>query len=889
MQHLRNHSAPCSLFALLLTLGIASYAHAQHWTQNVKGPEPTFQDIQQAFNDHWAPFDVRDGYYVDVDGQKHKAPGWKQFKRWEWYWQQRTGPSGQFPSNLVDCMEWEEIAKAKHRPSAGYDRGASDWTSLGPNSPDNIAGVGRVNCIAFHPTNANTYWIGTPAGGMWKTTNGGGSWTTNTDNLPVLGVSWIAIHPTTPNTMYIATGDGDAASSLSAFGQQFQGDTKSIGILRSTNGGNSWTSVLSAEQSEGLLIRKVLIDPAFPDYVYAATNFGIYQTTDAGATWANILQGYFMDLEFNPGNSDIVYAATYDPSGNAQVFTSTDYGQNWTQTTNLSGVNRIDIAVTPASPDNADLLCSDASNHGLHSLYWTSNSGASWSQYWTGGAGNNLLGWMGDASDANGQGSYDLTMAIDPANYSNIFVGGVNLWRTNDGGSSWSTSNIWSVHPDYNPPPNPQLVHADKHHVVFHPTQANTMFDCNDGGVYKSTNGGLTWMDISAGIVNSQLYSLSSSQTNSDLIVAGLQDNGSIGYDQGEWELITGGDGMKCHIDPIDPNYLYTSYANGKLYGITLSPLSITVMSDNIPGGQPQGEWVTPYVLDPNDPATIFAGYQAVYKSTNRGNSWTQLGTPASGGTLNYLEVAPSNSAVLYAGFLNAIFRSSNGGSTWQNITGPLPVSVDHISGFNVDPTDENAVILTMSGYTSGNKVFVTTNGGTTWDNATNSGLPNLPVNCSHIDAVAGVVYLGTDAGVYLFDAGTSSWQSFNSNLPNVVVTDLDIQYNTGMLRAATFGRGVWETPTLSVGFSSARKATDLLVFPNPNKGRFTLQLSSLMARVEGVKLFNSTGQVVWEIQVERTSGNERITIDTGSLPPGMYLLNVLTNRGPATERIVIE
>ena len=177
----------CGL-GLVLGLGL----NAQHWTSSITSDQPTFHEIQQAFNDHWAPYDVKDGWYVDQDGVRSKAPGWKQFKRWEWYWQQRTGPSGEFPSNLVECQEWEKIAKDAHQPLPGHFKGTSNWTSLGPNSSANIAGIGRINCIAFHPTNANTFWVGTPAGGMWKTTNGGNSWTTNTDDLPVLGVRWIA-------------------------------------------------------------------------------------------------------------------------------------------------------------------------------------------------------------------------------------------------------------------------------------------------------------------------------------------------------------------------------------------------------------------------------------------------------------------------------------------------------------------------------------------------------------------------------------------------------------------------------------------------------------------------------------------------------------------------
>ncbi|MCB9178696.1 MAG: T9SS type A sorting domain-containing protein [Flavobacteriales bacterium] len=874
----------CGL-GLVLGLGL----NAQHWTSSITSDHPTFHEIQQAFNDHWEPYDVKDGWYVDQDGVRSKAPGWKQFKRWEWYWQQRTGPSGEFPSNLVECQEWEKIAKDAHQPLPGYFKGTSNWTSLGPSTSNNIAGIGRINCIAFHPTNPNTFWVGTPAGGMWKTTNGGNSWTTNTDGLPVLGVSWIAIHPTQPNTMYIATGDGDAASSLSAFGQPLQGDTKSIGILKSTNGGNTWTTVLSAQQSDGVLIRKVMIDPAFPDYVYAATSLGIYQSTDAGSTWNNILGGYFMDMEFNPGNSDIVYAASYDPNGNAQVFVTDNFGQNWYQVTALSGVNRIDIAVTPASPNAVDILCSDANTHAMHSMHYSLDAGVNWAPYWFGGPGYNLLGWMGDASDNQGQGSYDLTLAIDPANYNNIYVGGVNLWRTTNGGANWSVSNIWTNDPGVFPPPNPQVVHADKHHVTFHPLQPGVLFDCNDGGVYKSTNGGNTWTDLSNGIVNSQMYSISSAQTDPGILLAGLQDNGSIGYETGSWQELTGGDGMMCHVDPTTTNYLYTTYANGVIYRISLAPPGIATISENIPGGQPQGEWVTPFALDPGNPATIYAGYEQLWRSPDRGNSWVQLGTPWFGQKMNYLGIAPSATNVIYAGYLNAIFRSANGGTNWQNVTANLPVSSAYISGFSIDPTDPNAVVVTLSGYSAGNKVYVTTNGGGSWVNVTNTGLPNLPVNCSQIDALTGNVYLGTDAGVYLYDSQTTSWQPFNMNLPNVVVTDLDAQYSSGSLRAGTFGRGLWETQLLSVGLDEENTVSDLLLFPNPASDRVTVRTGNLLSRIRAVRLFNNLGQQVYNTANIPTDGGEDLVLDVSRFDAGVYHLSIETNYGVRTQRLVVE
>ena len=875
---------PCSTLLIVAVL-FSSVAHAQSWTRNITTERPTFLEVQQAFNDHWAPFDVKDGWWTDAQGKRHKAAGWKQFKRWEHYWHVRTGPTGEFPSNLVECDEWEKYTRGS---GVGGAKAASNWSSLGPNNSANIAGVGRINCIAFHPNNANTMWVGTPAGGLWKTTNGGSSWTTNTDNLPVLGVSSIAIHPTSPSTMYIATGDGDAALSLSAFGHPFAGDTKSIGILKSTNGGSTWTQVLSAEQSDGILIRKLIIDPAYPDYLYAATSLGIFQTTDGGVTWSNVLDGYFMDLEFHPGNSDIVYAASYDPSGNAQVYVTYDFGQNWSQATTLSGVNRLDIAVCPSAPDNVDILCSDAATNGMHSMHYSTDAGETWAPYWIGGAGANLLGWYGDASDADGQGNYDLTLAIDPDNYNNLYVGGVNLWRTNDGGASWSPSNMWTDNSAYSPPPGTPVVHADKHHVIFHPLQPNLMFDCNDGGVFKSTNGGSTWSNITNGIVNSQMYSISCAQTTPDLLLAGLQDNGSIGYDQGSWQELTGGDGMMCHVDPVDPNYLYTSYANGVLYRITVSPPTFTTISANLPGGQQAGEWVTPYQLDPSNPAVIFACYEGVYRSANRGDTWTLLATPVPGAKINYLAVAPSNSSIIYIGYLDAVFRSTNGGANWSNVTGSLPTSSVYISGLQVDPTDANGLLVTFSGYSASDKVYLTANGGSSWTNVSGSGLPNLPVNCAEIDAVSGRVYLGTDAGVYVYDDQVSDWVEDSQGLPNVVVTDLDLQHSAGLLRAGTFGRGLWETSTLSVGLAKPTVTASLNVHPNPTNGRFSVQLGSLLDEVKSVELSNGLGQLVWQ-QSSNGAQRDRMEMDIAGLTEGVYVLTVRTAKTSHASRIVLE
>jgi PKD repeat protein/photosystem II stability/assembly factor-like uncharacterized protein len=798
---LRKLKLALTMVALLGT----TFSQGQTWVNDIKEENPTFHDIQKAFNDYWKPYDVKNGKY-ELNGEEHKAYGWKQFKRWEWYWEQRVGPSGVFPKNTVVWDEWE---KQNQKNSVSQKSPSSNWAPIGPYD-ETVFGLGRVNCMAFHPTNANIMFVGTPAGGIWKTINGGTSWSPMADDLPVLGVSSIAIHPTNPNIMYIATGDGDRAYSLSAFGSQSFGDTKSVGVLKTTDGGITWVTVLSANQEDGVLISKLLINPNFPDYVYAATNLGIYRTSDAGVTWSNIQSGYFMDMEYKPTDYNTIYASTFNSGGNAQVYVTTD-GYNFSQTSSFTGINRINIAVTPANDVAVDLLCSSSTDNSLFGLYYSVNSGSSWSMYYDGTlAGQNLLGNIDDGTATGGQGNYDLAYVIDPTNWNTIILGGVNTFKTTDGGFNWTNSNVWTSGPPFNTTGNTEIVHADKHFLAYHPLLSNTLFECNDGGIYKSTDNGNTWTDITNGMQISQFYSISSSQLNQASISGGRQDNGSLIIENSNETALSGGDGMITHIDYSDSNFLYTSSQNGDIYRFIQSPPSAINIADNITG-TPTGEWVTPYLIDPTTPTSIYAAYDEVYKSSNRGNTWSQISNFGFGANMNYLSVAETNSNYIYAAWFNAIYMTSNGGSSWINITGALPVSNQFISSVKVDPTDENAILVTFSGYTANEKVYMTLDAGATWSNVTLTGLPNLPVNCVEIDKYGGDIYLGTDLGVYYFDTALSDWAQYGTDLPNVVVTDLDIQYTSSKLKSGTFGRGLWEidlnTPSIVApvaGFSSS-------------------------------------------------------------------------------------
>lgn len=787
-------------FAILLTLTVF-HIQAQPWLRNISDEKSNFFSTQKAFYEYWK------------DRPIGRGQGFKPFKRWEWYWETRVSKSGEFPSPSVTWDAWNEYLKSHPEVSESNSyktQAGANWVFKGPSTtPGGYDGLGRINCMAFHPTDVNTFWIGSPAGGLWKTSNGGSSWSTNTDQLPVLGVSDIAINPGNANIMYIATGDGDMAGNLGAINNSPGGDTKSIGVLKSTDGGSTWnTTGLNWNVTAVKLIRRLIINPINPQILLAAASDGIWRTTNGGTTWTNVQSGYFIDLEFKTTDPNYVYAATNSPWGNAEIYQSTDGGITWNNTATFPGAIRIDMAVTLSSPDLVDVVCVNTQS-GLEGLYYSNNSGSTFTQYFytNSNCTNNLLNTSYNASGCDGQGHYDLAYAINPNNSNDIWLGGVNVWNSTDAGNTFNIKTMWNVAPSINPN-NVPVVHADVHYIAFHPLQSNTMFVCNDGGIYKTTNGGTSWTDLSNGLQISQIYRIGVAQTASENVIIGLQDNGSREVYNNNWYERTGGDGMDCAIDYTNDMIQYGSYVDGKLFATTDRWQNQTTISDNISNPAPEGAWVTPFQIDPTTPSTIYAGYDVIYKSNDRGNTWTQISPVLSSATkLRALAIAPSNSNYIYASVFDTLFLTTNGGANWffsNNLTWVTPITNIAVSSAN-----PQHVYCTIGHYTSGQKVFKSTDAGVNWTNFSGT-LPNVPVNCIVYEKGSNErLYIGTDLGIFYRESGMTDWSVYNTGLPNVVVTDLEISYQDGKIWAGTYGRGLWSsdlasTPSPWVSFAAS-------------------------------------------------------------------------------------
>ncbi len=858
------------LLVLILLSASTHEVHAQSWINTIQDENPTFQSMKTSFYDFWKDKKIR------------KGQGYKQFKRWEWFWESRLLPNGEFPSPTINIDEYQKYYASLSKNKYNKTLSSDNWEFKGPaTSPGGYYGLGRLNCIAFHPTNKQIFWVGSPAGGLWKTTDGGSTWATNTDGLPVLGVSDIAIDPTNTNIMYIATGDGDAVLKAAA--------TKSIGVLKSKDGGATWSRTgLSHTVAEHKLIRKLLIHPKNPQILLAASSGGIWMTSNGGKTWGNQQPGYFIDVEFHPTDPSIVYASTlsYFDGQVGYIYRSTNTGSSWTLVASLEDAGRIELAVTKSSPNVVQALCADLS-WGLAGIWSSSDSGASFIETFKGTPTTNLLCNEYDATGEGGQGYYDLALAINPYNDNEIWLGGINTWKSSDGAKTWGLNSFWA--PDLAINPNQiQTVHADKHFFAYHPLDSGVLFECNDGGLYKTTNSGKDWIDLSNGLGISQIYRIGVSQTVEDNVVCGLQDNGSKLIDSNVWAEATGGDGMECIIDYTNENIIYTSVQNGVIIKTDIEQGTQEQISNNIPAGQkentsPSGAWITPYVIHPTNPNILLAGYKKVYKTTDQGDSWSAISPELTSDNLNLITIAPSDPNTIYASTFDSLYSTSDGGINWQYI--PIGIYAAKISRIAVDPANPKKIFITISGYIVGNKVFVSPDGGQNWYNYSGS-LPNVPVNCiTYLKGSNEGLYIGTDIGVFYTDASMIDWVPYQNGLPNVIVSDLEISYNDNKLWAGTYGRGLWKTDlyTGAVGIETQNINKEIYIFPNPNIGKFSVQVPD--NKQYDVAVYNIQGEIVFEQRQIHSSQN---AIELNHVKSGVYFVRLTIDNTTISRKIII-
>jgi photosystem II stability/assembly factor-like uncharacterized protein len=764
-----------SLVMLGLILVSKNY-FSQKWVEMSTQPNANLYEIQKEFEKSFEGKDL-----------SIKSTGYKIFKRWEYFVAPRVYPTGdlsvmnQATKNYADFLAQNNTNGISSNKSTSSNSSvmSATWVAVGPiGAPTgSVFGLprkaGRDNFVTFHPTNPSIMFVGAAGGGLWQTTNGGSSWTTNTDNLPVLACSDLAIDPTNTNIMYLAT--GGANDLLSAY------PVPSDGVYKTTDGGATWVpSGLGFTLNQGRVVHKIVLDPTNSQIVFAATNIGIYRSINAGATWSTVSSFNCWDLKFHPVNPTILYA-----SGTA-FYRSTNSGTTFSIVTSgipTSGSNRMNIAVTPTNPSAVYVLASKSSDSQFLGVYRSANDGVNFT---TASTTPNIIGnSCNGTSTGQGQGWYDLAIAASPINPNEIVVGGVNVWRSFDGGTNWTMIGCWNS-------PNP-YIHADIHELQY--TSTGTLYSANDGGIFSYN--GSQWVDITAQRNIAQIYKIGLSGLTPNRWITGHQDNGTnirtgVGSN---YVASLSGDGMDCFIDRTNDQYMFGEQFNGSLNRSTNGGVSWTSITSGITGA---GGWVTPWKQDPVTANMLYAGFSQLFRSTNYGSNWTQVGTTGGGGTIVEFAIAPSNNQVIYVLYAGSIRKTINGGTTWTNVTNG--VSGGQFTFITIDPTDPNTAWVTVSGYTAGSKVFQTMDGGATWMNIS-SNLPNLPANCSVYEPGSNDrIYIGMDVGVYYKDNSSTNWTLYNTSLPNAAIMDMEMSPAApGKIYAATYGRGVYEASVIPV------------------------------------------------------------------------------------------
>lgn len=766
MKQLRHYLLICILFLSASSFaqdGDPQYkgdtADYPYWIDMMQDPSANYYQTLRAFDIYWK------------DREVTKGCGYKPFLRWAHEMQYRVDADGYRIKKRGNILKNYRAFKANAKSSSvGKDY---TWTCLGPiNKPNygSYVGTGRVNAIAFHPTDPNTIYVGAPAGGLWISTDNGANWTVKTDDLPTLGVSSIVVDKEDANRIILGTGDRDAD------------DARGLGIFISTDGGETFNES-NEGFSSGATVGRLIQDPSNPNVVIAASTSGVFRSTDKGSTWERTLTGNCWDVVFKPGSSDVVYAVR-----GTSVYKSTDNGVNWSKCAVSSVGSRGVIGVSPANPEVIYLFTggSSVNQGGFGQFNKSTDAGETWTK-----ATNvpNIMGWNCSGSDVKGQSWYDIEIAVDPDDANVVYTGGVNIWRTTNGGQNWS------IHAHWTGSCGVAGVHADQHVFEFNPLNGY-FYTGNDGGVTYSTNKGETFTDISDGLAISQIYKLGQSRLNKDKLICGFQDNGTSIYDGDSWTSVLGGDGMDCVVDHMDDQYSYGALYYGNIDRIKGMQRQVTI-TGSLPDN---GAWVTPYVLDESNSQVMYVGMNYLWIGTNIRSAakWTKIIPPVAA-KISVVEHSPANPDNLY--IFNAygkLYKSLNiqdkVNIEWERIDENIPDN-SQVMDIEAHPIKPNTVYIATS-----TNIFKSDDGGVTYESLTLN-LPDVQFRClEYYKGSADGLYVGTDAGVYYKDQGMDEWLLYSEGFPvNSSVRDIEIFYaendSDDVVRAATYGRGVWEAP----------------------------------------------------------------------------------------------
>ncbi len=726
---------------------------------------------------------------------------------------------------------------------------AANWQPVGPiqfpvNLSGQINGIGRVCQIKFHPTNPQKIYAVSASGGLWISNDATNSWQiTGTDQLSRTACASICIDHTNDSILYIGTGDPNYYSS-------------DLGVYKSVDAGATW-SPANANIGNNMAI-DLIMDPNDHNIVVAFTNAGIWKTYDGGITWVvKRSTGQFTDAASKPApGSRTLYGVTYG----GEFTKSEDFGETWTTITN-------GIAVPGGGQAGGMRLATSAADTNMvyagmikdEGTIFKSNDGGNTFTTVYHNPSQSLVGY--DAN-GNGQGNYNFGMGADPNNPDIVYVVAHVVWKSIDGGVTWTQLTIWS-----------QVLHTDMHQVVVNPYNTNELYNINDGGVWRSLNGGVNWSPRSTGLGATEIYHAALNPLRKDMVSIGTQDNGELYVSNGQWKTNRGGDwGSRMTFDYSNSNMVYY-HENGKRRNVIVG----NEVSFGIPFTSSNS---TRMAFTPLDAELGLMGTADVYLTFDLSSPvpfWSQASS--FNATIRSMTFAPHSADVAYVLTTPNVFRKatniSSGVPVWTSST--LPTTLNP-SGYACGINNDTNIIYV----TAGSKVYRSNDQGSTWSNVTLN-LPNINIINIVSDPYGSdeSVYVCNAYGVWYKNNSLPNWINYSQGLPSVAsITDF-MFYDDGpfssVIRTSSYGRGVWESTLhpVSTGIHSlASPLLSLAVSPNPAHESISVLLPVNRDEKSTIQIINSAGQAVLEMK-SPSSPQDKVSIDIQQLPAGFYLLQL--------------
>lgn len=681
-----------------------------------------------------------------------------------------------------------KAARGKAKKALAAFPNAKKWTLAGPT---NIGG--RCTALVCHPQQPDTIWIGAAGGGVWRSTDAGATWRESWKRGAPLQIGSLAIDPQNPQVLWCGTGEANMSA------DSYPGD----GLYRSANGGKSWKRVAaSANGTVPSRIGSIAVDPFDSAHVivggigYGRLSAegdvgGTFETRDGGKNWAQLtLAGgtyWCHSVVFDPATQDRVFVTITTQGAGSGIYRSDDGAASWRHLTQglppSHQMGRATLALAPSSPKTLYAFVADELSENadlLLGVFRSTNSGASWTNV----AGNHFANER--------QIGYGNAIAVHPSDPDHVICGGVDLHLTRDGGASWRRVTRWDADRG-----TAGYAHADHHMLVMPPAAPGRVYSANDGGMDVSADGGQSWQNRSSGLAITMYYDVDIGQSDPRVLGGGAQDNGTLvtstGLPDSYFELL-GGDGGWIVIDPHDAGHIFASYQYGGMFRFRGGQWKeVTPPFDP---GESAGMWMVFITMDPNDSKCLYTGNHRLYRTRNDGNLWKPASPVFDGSPISAIEVAASDSDVIYVGTENGgLFRTGDGGASWSaNLRdGVLPgVAVTRIAAA---PGDADDVFVTVANF-GNSHVFRSRNGGLDWADIDGGRLPDVPHHAVLIRPDApSQVWVCSDAGVHTTSDGGATWRNATGNLPPAMVVDLVYHAATKTLHAATYGRSIWRLP----------------------------------------------------------------------------------------------